>query len=376
LNKLREPQDLQIEIKTIENKKSELFNFIREILILEQHRPKSAKEIAQLLHKTYNMRYSRREVSQFLYSPEIKNHVQHCRITFTYTLKNELIKKANFNISNSQDLEIDTFVRVFENEDILLELQTTIRQNFFQISSGNTKFDDLVKYILRDNIITPTEELFLIEKANELNVSIDQIQKIKNSIHQNNPYFDNIIHLVYENENIIYNDLSFIREKIIEHNFHAKFFNLRFWQIGIKDYLNYLLQFEDFSRVIVLWKLNQIMSTSNTRIPDKLFFMALDVNTGNSIEAIIKNGLNLILNEFYITHKCTPDFINKITQKVIESHYLYRIPMQQLNLPKEIHSSEIQDLFIRIIEEEKLRIGSPAASLLAENIIFRIENLL
>lgn len=376
LNKIREPEYLQQEINLIEEKKHQLSDLIRNILISENHRPKSAKEIAQILYKKNNLRFSRREISQQLFSSSLKKEVNHCKTTYTYTINQKLDITTNFTWVHNQAIDINYFVSNFQNGDILTELQTAVRQNFFNIYSGNNKFDDLVRNILRDNIITPTEELFLIEKATELNVSHEKIEKIKSSIHHNNPYFDNIIHLIFENENIVYNELLFLREKIIEHNFSKKFFNLRFWQIGIKDYLSYLLSYKDFIQIIILWKLNQIITNHNNRLQEKFFFTSLDVANGDSFEIIINNGLNSILNKFCITYKCKPEFINKITDSIIKTNFNQQIPMQNQNIHEKNNLAINQNYLIKIIEEEKLRIGSPAATLLAENIIFRLENSL
>lgn len=376
LNKIREPEYLQQEINLIEEKKHQLSDLIRNILISENHRPKSAKEIAQILYKKNNLRFSRREISQQLFSSSLKKEVNNCKTTYTYTINQKLDITTNFTEVHNQAIDINYLVSNFQNGDILTELQTAVRQNFFNIYSGNNKFDDLVRNILRDNIITPTEELFLIEKATELNVSHEKIEKIKSSIHQNNPYFDNIIHLIFENENIVYNELLFLREKIIEHNFSKKFFNLRFWQIGIKDYLSYLLSYKDFIQIIILWKLNQIITNHNNRLQEKFFFTSLDVANGDSFEIIINNGLNSILNKFCITHKCKPEFINKITDSIIKTNFNQQIPMQNQNTHEKNNLAINQNYLIKIIEEEKLRIGSPAATLLAENIIFRLENSL
>jgi hypothetical protein len=376
LIKIREPEYLQHEIKLIEENKNKLSDLIRKILISENYRPKTAKEIAQILYKKNNLRFSRREISQHLFSPSLKKEVNHCKITYTYTINQKSNITTSFTSIDNVVLDINSLVSNFQNGEILNELQTAIRQNFFHISSGNNKFDDLVKNILRDNIITPTEELFLIEKATELKVPHEKIEKIKTSIHQNNPYFDNIIHLVFENENVVYNELLFLREKIIEHNFSKKFFNLRFWQIGIKDYLSYLLTFKDFIQIIILWKLNQIIPTQNNRLQEKLFFTSLDVTKGDSFQIIINKGLNSILNEFYTTYKCKPGFINKITDSIVKTNFTHRIPIQNQNINEKNNLAMNQNYLIKIIEEEKLRIGSPAATLLAENIIFRLENSL
>ena len=376
IDKKREPSVLTNEINRIEFEKNNLRNIIREILLSDDHRPKSAKEIAGILKEKYNIRFSRPEISRLLYSRPLKDEVNHCRITYTYTSIHATTQIKNSDNVEYKDFGIEYYIGVFQHGDVLSELQTAVRQNFFQISSGNSKFDDLVKNILRDNIITPTEELFLTEKAKEYNISNEQLHNIRASLHQNNPYFDNIIHLVFEDGKITLNELQFLREKIVEHGFSEKFFNVRFWQIGIRDYLSYLIGFEQFANVIKLWKLNQIINSSSPRLKDELFFTSLNIMNGESLEIILENGLKLILTQLLSTYNVTPLNIKKIINSVDFVKF-----EQDMKLT---HDSEVdkgstkltRNVLIRIIEEEKRRIGSPAASLLAENIIFRIDNLL
>lgn len=376
IDKKREPSALNNEINRIEFEKNNLLDIIRDIIISDNHLPKSAKEIAGILKEKYNIRFSRPEISRLLYSRPLKDEVVHCRITYTYTIKHAEDLNKNSDIVDNQDFGIESYLSVFQNSDVLSELQTAVRQNFFLISSGNSKFDDLVKNILRDNIITPTEELFLTEKAKEHNISDEQLQYIQASLHQNNPYFDNIIHLVFEDGKITMNELQFLREKILEHGFSEKFFNVRFWQIGIRDYLSYLLGFKQFADVIKLWKLNQIINSSSPRLKDDFFFASLNIMYGESLDLILENGLNLIIFQFCSKFNLSAEFINSIFKSVdFERFELDINHNDESDKEKGLHNLSRKTL-IRIIEEEKRRIGSPAASLLAENIIFRLENLL
>ena len=83
-------------------------------------------------------------------------------------------------------------------EEIKSLVQDTLNQNkLIEISTGNDKIDYLIKSVVKDNLITEAEELFLKNKAKEFSFEDDIIDKAKQLLEQNNPYLDNIIHIIF-----------------------------------------------------------------------------------------------------------------------------------------------------------------------------------
>lgn len=371
INKRREPAVLKKENDLIETQKYTLISNVKEILKLNNFQPKSAREIAKLLNERYNLKLSRREISKLLYSKPLIDETLHCKITYTYKIKfqNHIETEA----INKDKLDISFWWNLIKTSDLLSDLDKYIRKNYFQIDSGNEKYDDAVKNVLRDNIITPTEELFLMEKAKELNVPEEYLSKIKLSIHQNNPYFDNIIHLVFEDNNISIIQMKFIQEKIEEHNFSPTHFNIRFWQIGILNHINYLIKLNNFIEIIILWELFMCVDPSNNMLTDNIFFSALDITKGANIEEVLDKGLEIILDQFCMCHKLHKDTFFKILLNLKSN---LNLDKNYIPIENEIFAGKNINIRVltRIIEEEKIRIGSPASTLLAENILFRIEN--
>ena len=129
------------------------------------------------------------------------------------------------------------------------------------------------------------------------------------------------------------------------------------------------MSFESFKLIVNLWGLNHMLKDKPLR--DEDFFTSLCINNGASFEEILENGQTFLLELF----------ISGIKED-IEINILERF-LRSINLNSENTISEINEkpmdniLYLKqIIQEEKRRIGDPSADLLAENILFRIQNKL
>ena len=129
------------------------------------------------------------------------------------------------NVSKSKTLpNIET---VFGNNKIHISyrsFQEFITEGFYILDNKNEDFNDLIKLVVKDNVITDIEKNFLKEKTLELNLSQDLLEKANEYLFSNNPFFDNILKIIYKDGIIKENELAFLVEKSKEHNsFLAKF---------------------------------------------------------------------------------------------------------------------------------------------------------
>ena len=75
--------------------------------------------------------------------------------------KKEKEENSSFNIEKKE-----------ENIDqIKIKFKEFATENFIKLESNNKELNNLIKLVVKDNIITETEKIFLSEKINELNPS-------------------------------------------------------------------------------------------------------------------------------------------------------------------------------------------------------------
>lgn len=273
-------------------------------------------------------------------------------------------KESEKNQLVTNNCDIEMLVDNFRNH---------IKSNFFEFKTGNDQFDYLVNLIVKDNIITENEELFLLQKAKELNLNIEVLDKVKKAINSNNIYIDSLLKIIFSDGVITPEELKFLKEKKNEFSYSKGFINNRFWKVGITLYLNYLLNIKGFDKVLKLWYIsNQI--GFNLINEDLWLLSKLDIFTSDEIEIVIQKGVFQIeerLKKYASSQSISLDF-PKI-YGLIKFHNEKK-KIQGSSEEKVCQKNELVNYFLRIMEEEKLRLGSPEANLLVENIRFRIAN--
>ena len=349
-----------------QNNDLELQQRIINVISKNKNRPISIDKLHRGLDKIYSRNQIIRQLKNMSEIIDYNNFTERYKLINQDDVTQEVLHVAHLEI---RDLFGSDKIDELVINDTLSNLKTEISKYLVQINSGNKKFDDIVRSIVRDNNITPTEEEFLKHKAKELNISNEFLEKAKNALHKNNPYFDNLIHLVFDDGKITNDEIAFLSEKITENEFSIDYFNIRFWQIAITAYSEILMSFESFKLIVNLWGLNHMLKDKPLR--DEDFFTSLCINNGASFEEILENGQTFLLELF----------ISGIKED-IEINILERF-LRSINLNSENTISEINEkpmdniLYLKqIIQEEKRRIGDPSADLLAENILFRIQNKL
>jgi len=203
------------------------------------------------------------------------------------------------NVSKSKTLpNIET---VFGNNKIHISyrsFQEFITEGFYILDNKNEDFNDLIKLVVKDNVITDIEKNFLKEKTLELNLSQDLLEKANEYLFSNNPFFDNILQIIYKDGIIKENELAFLVEKSKENSFSPSFVNNRFWQYSFSIHFEKLLNFENIEKIIKLWHLSK-----NTKFDLGLqrdwIIMQLNILKSFKIHENINRGLEIFENKVF-----------------------------------------------------------------------------
>ena len=172
------------------------------------------------------------------------------------TIKTFFREKNNNRLVNSIQDKENKFKLVPINKT-LVQIKSEFRvfgtENFTDLTNKSELSSDLIKLVVKDNIITDIEKKFIDEKINELDLSKELAENIKDYTFSNNPFFDNILSIIFKDGIVKEIELEFLFEKSNENSFSKSFVNNRFWQYAIKYHLDDLTRNEDFIKIIKLW---------------------------------------------------------------------------------------------------------------------------
>ncbi len=369
--------------KTINNSIQKHFSEKEMIIevMKENNKPLMAKEISALVYQKFN----KEKLSWFsvrkIIRTELKESVEYSKKNLMFTLISKEKESIGANTKEEEILISDTELfllkikKIINEKDLRTSFINKIKKNYINVNSGDKRIDQLINSIVKDNVITDIEEQFLLQKIDEYKLSKDILDQAKKSLYMNNPYLDNLIHLIYEDGIITNTELVFLKEKVFENGFYEEFVNNRFWQIGIMHYLDHLLNIKSFETIIILWlTTQQFIITAN--LDDIWLFNQINI-FGNlnkkkqSINSIIEDGLEKI--EKYISTILKEELNISETDLLFKKIYKNYYISKKINLTQQQTSIDFQYV-IKIIQEEKYRLGTPDANLMAENIIFRLEN--
>ena len=167
----------------------------------------TSKEISDILRKEHNIFLNKREINKFIFG-KLLSDINYCKNTFKYSLK------SFTSIADSKtENEFDKLIKDYSSEIVLQTVSDFFKQKLITGSTGNDKIDYLIKLVVKDNIITEAEELFLKNKAKEFGFKDNVIDQAKKLLEQNNPYLDNIIHFIFDDGIISNDELLFLKEK-------------------------------------------------------------------------------------------------------------------------------------------------------------------
>lgn len=342
---------------------------IIEALQEENNTAKSSKEISSLISSKKGIRLTKSEVNKLIFR-YLKNKINYDNKNYVYTLKEPI---AELDFEEKKDINLNLLIGKTENCEVAEICQNIFKEKYLNIKTGNEKMDYLIKSIVKDNAITKCEEIFLKQKAQEMGLHNDIIDQAKKSLYSNNPYLDNLIHIIYDDGIVTTEELNFLKEKSNEHNFSKTFVNQRFWTTGISVYLFHLLKISNFDKIVIL-----IFLCEKLKFPkisqEMWLFSKFNIFSGESLPIIINNTLEEVKNDLgdFITNKYGVDgelIIKEAFCDLKLSNY------SKDNIESEISENKLRESsLLKILDQEKLRLGTPDANLLVENVKFRIEN--
>lgn len=337
--------------------------------------PLSAKEISKTIRKEYQHLLPKGVINKTIFR-NLREKVNYNRQTFKYSI----IKQSSIDemdINEYKDGLVNDSLKLLLSElsevDFFNELKSYFKGTLINVSTGIPQMDDLIKLVVKDNLITECEELFLKSKAVEHGYSEDIIEAAKKSLDSNNPYLDNLIHIIFEDGIITSEELMFLREKTQENGFSSSFVNERFWTIGLAEYTQHVVKINGLDKALLIFII-LLKFDSNLFNINKLY-EHLDLFQEKSLSEIIESALDNFSNDlnlfFQSKYNLKYDYSTFLTDnfKFLESENV-----EEINLDTDQSVSSSMEKFLKMLNQERLRIGSPDVNLLAENIVFRIEN--
>ena len=325
----------------------------------------SSGEISNILRNEFNTLLHKQEVNKLIYR-KLTSDVYYCKNTYRYSLK-----KFNTEQKKKKENKFDELINDYSSENVQLVVSNFFKNKLIEISTGNDKIDYLIKSVVKDNLITEAEELFLKNKAKEFSFEDDIIDKAKQLLEQNNPYLDNIIHIIFDDGIVSNEELSFLNEKTTENDFTQEFVNNRFWVIAFSEYRYHLLKLKGFDNIFKLIFIYLELNL-NTRLNDDKLIEYLNIFSNYSIEDVVNQAEKDILafiSELLRNSEKIKNinyFLNEAYDKIVLSN------TESFNLNKS--DETLLTRLIKILNQEKMRLGSLDADLIVENVKYRIEN--
>ena len=348
----------------ISDKESKNIKLVLSVLENNQHGISSG-EISNILRNEFNTLLHKQEVNKLIYR-KLTSDVYYCKNTYRYSLK-----KFNTEQKNKKENKFDELINDYSSENVQLVVSNFFKNKLIEISTGNDKIDYLIKSVVKDNLITEAEELFLKNKAKEFSFEDDIIDKAKQLLEQNNPYLDNIIHIIFDDGIVSNEELLFLNEKTTENDFTQEFVNNRFWVIAFSEYRYHLLKLKGFDNIFKLIFIYLELNLNNRLNDDKLIEY-LNIFSNYSIEDVVNQAEKDILT--FISEllrnsekiKNINYFLNEAYDKIVLNN------TESFNLNNSDES--LLTRLIKILNQEKMRLGSLDADLIVENVKYRIEN--
>lgn len=342
-------------------------------VLKESNHPLTSRAITGIIRSRYHFRITKSDVNKYIYQ-YLKDEVYYDRYRFTYSWRESndpVVQKKVVEKNEFVNQRLNSLLGDFRTIDYLKRVESYFRNNLIQVSSGTPQIDELIKSVVKDNKITECEEIFLKSKAKEFGYSEDIISLAKASLESNNPYLDNLIHIIFDDGLVTPEELTFLREKTHENGFSPSFVNERFWMIGLAEYLPHLLKIELLDKVMILF------SIGNEIEPD-IFFLEgflkeLSIYNSNDLSIIAEKTLKHIKTTLNFSLKSKYEFEYDYSEFILENALVSKLEMDPKSSDN-LNDQQLLQRFMKLINQERKRIGSPDVNLMVENITYRIEN--
>ena len=315
--------------------------------------------ISKIIHDEYNIR-----LSPIIIKNKIRNNY----------LENKQGEELIFKSEKEESNKLKNIISRIEDINFIEVTRTIFKSRNINFKTGNNQLDNIVRAVVKDNIITKAEEVFLKQKAIEFGVDKNIIEITKQSLFTNNPYLDDIIHLIFEDGIVTSEELNYLKEKGKENEFAVKFINKRFWIIGMSNYLKSLINLNNFKKIIILLVLLKELE-GDEFIDDEWLFSWLNIFVGNSFETIIDVSIKKL--EFEVIESASKDENVDLSEFLTDIYSKVNLEISdKKTMPDSVEENMSLIRVKQILNQEKIRIGSPDVNLLIENFNYRIENKL
>ena len=235
------------------------------------------------------------------YKQRLKTYIEKGYDTSTiqkliYTEYGIRLKKRS--VQKSKPSEEEDFLKLlYSSNNIKEDFKRDFTKDYFDLNGVDDQIKNLIRIVLRDNVITKIEKEFLDKKLIEIGLGDHNLNQINTFLYSNNPYYDETFELIWADKLIEDNEIFFLKEKCKENNHTQSDLNKRFWQYSIKYNLEDLLLVESFRKIVKLYFILTILKVDN---PLKYFFPPNNVvnsclnlfefNDSNSFELVIQNA--------------------------------------------------------------------------------------
>ena len=125
----------------------------------------------------------------------------------------------------------------------------------------------------------------------------------------NNPFFDNILNLIFKDGLVKENELAFLKEKARENSFSNSFTNNRFWQYAFYNHKDVLLKNDDIKKIIKIWYISQ-NNIYNIEMSKDWILLQLNIVSNNNLNAIIRRARINLENKISSIFKPHSSFSN------------------------------------------------------------------
>lgn len=264
------------------------------------------------------------------------------------------------------DLDID-----WSNQDFNELMEYKIKKLLYKVNIDHPELEKLIIEIVKDNVLTKNEIKFLETKLIQFGYDLSILEDVKNIIDSSNPAIDHLIHLVLDSDEIKLPMIEFLKEKIEENQLDVSDVNKRFWQIL---FLHHRKIF--FGKSII--EINFVIANefNLTFLENKILnFEHFDIFNGEEFSEVIIKSLSNLSRETYLrlqnkkVIKCDFNEFDNSLKKISEAYFSNYDNSTDTN---DSGGIALKEEILKIMNEEKFRIGTPDVELFVENVKFRL----
>lgn len=315
-----------------------------------------SREISKALMKKHGVTRSKRDVFRMLFN---QKEFSYSPINFKWTT----VKKNN----DAGTPNVAELLRMFDQ--FVTKLRSQAESMFVESKSGFTILDNAVVHVVRDNFVSENELRFLKNLSLKVGFSGDLEELVNKNLHSHNPYLDSLIHGAFHDGIIEDFEIHTIAEQALSIGFDMSFLTQRFWCIALSDYFDDLARIPSFQMFL---KLSFLENRSGDPLPSLNILLS---HAQLTVESRFEESLGLLID---VVKKTAPSSFT-LSEKEFMSFELKQTSKSDDNDSQSAKNHEESDgqqpllRILKIMNEEREKLGDPIANLLVENILFQID---